>query len=272
LIRQVCYYQKLLGGSRLRNQNEIATTIAELLSPADLVDLAEAGDAEKLASVLDRDLIQITRLMSYLIDSNELYELEAHIFEDKLSISMFDEGQSKSVRDLSNGQKATALLPLILRNAEYPLIFDQPEDDLDNRFIFTSLSEVETLALIASATAFCQEESANPTRVLNSLQIKLLPGGRSCEKVISIIFDGTGLPSVVKIGKRSSIMNELTRFKTFVNNNDNNLKPYSHFHCDIGVIIWSSIGNPSAPSKLAPTLEAQRDYCGSPLNCRRVIG
>jgi hypothetical protein len=34
---------------------------------------------------------------------------------------------------------ATALLPLILRPAPYPLIFDQPEDDLDNSFIYKTL-------------------------------------------------------------------------------------------------------------------------------------
>jgi ABC-type transport system involved in cytochrome bd biosynthesis fused ATPase/permease subunit len=34
---------------------------------------------------------------------------------------------------------ATALLPLILRPAPYPLIFDQPEDDLDNSFIYQTL-------------------------------------------------------------------------------------------------------------------------------------
>src|SRR4029077_5675482 len=37
---------------------------------------------------------------------------------------------------------ATALLPLILRSADYPLIFDQPEDDLDNRFIYKTLVEI----------------------------------------------------------------------------------------------------------------------------------
>lgn len=42
---------------------------------------------------------------------------------------------------LSKGQKATALLPLILREADYPLVMDQPEDDLDNRFIFGTLVE-----------------------------------------------------------------------------------------------------------------------------------
>ena len=81
----------------------------------------------------------MTRLMSFLIDSPHLYELEGHIFEDRLNITMFDEGVPKPVNTLSKGQKATALLPLILREAPYPLVFDQPEDDLDNRFIFTSL-------------------------------------------------------------------------------------------------------------------------------------
>jgi ABC-type cobalamin/Fe3+-siderophores transport system ATPase subunit len=37
--------------------------------------------------------------------------------------------------DLSTGQKATAILLLLLLESDAPLIVDQPEDDLDNRFI-----------------------------------------------------------------------------------------------------------------------------------------
>ncbi|MCH7697623.1 MAG: AAA family ATPase [Chloroflexi bacterium] len=37
--------------------------------------------------------------------------------------------------ELSTGQKATAVLLLLLLESEGPLIIDQPEDDLDNRFI-----------------------------------------------------------------------------------------------------------------------------------------
>lgn len=37
--------------------------------------------------------------------------------------------------DLSTGQKATAVLLLLLLESDGPLIVDQPEDDLDNRFI-----------------------------------------------------------------------------------------------------------------------------------------
>jgi hypothetical protein len=41
----------------------------------------------------------------------------------------------QSLEDLSTGQKATAVLLLLLLEADAPLIVDQPEDDLDNRFI-----------------------------------------------------------------------------------------------------------------------------------------
>jgi hypothetical protein len=41
----------------------------------------------------------------------------------------------KPLADLSTGQKATAVLLLLLLESEGPLVVDQPEDDLDNRFI-----------------------------------------------------------------------------------------------------------------------------------------
>jgi len=39
------------------------------------------------------------------------------------------------LEQLSKGQKATAVLLLLLLESDAPLIVDQPEDDLDNRFI-----------------------------------------------------------------------------------------------------------------------------------------
>ncbi len=41
----------------------------------------------------------------------------------------------RQLEELSKGQKATAVLLLLLLESEAPLIIDQPEDDLDNRFI-----------------------------------------------------------------------------------------------------------------------------------------
>jgi predicted ATPase len=46
-----------------------------------------------------------------------------------------EDAEFKALGDLSKGQKATAVLLLLLLEADAPLIVDQPEDDLDNRFI-----------------------------------------------------------------------------------------------------------------------------------------
>ncbi|TBZ99466.1 TrlF family AAA-like ATPase [Rhizobium leguminosarum] len=45
----------------------------------------------------------------------------------------------KQLDELSTGQKATAVLLLLLLESNAPLIVDQPEDDLDNRFIADSI-------------------------------------------------------------------------------------------------------------------------------------
>ena len=41
--------------------------------------------------------------------------------------------------DLSKGQRATALLLLLLGASRAPLVIDQPEDDLDNRFVYDGI-------------------------------------------------------------------------------------------------------------------------------------
>jgi hypothetical protein len=47
--------------------------------------------------------------------------------------------QYRSIKQLSKGQRATALLLLLLGASEAPLIIDQPEDDLDNRFVYEGI-------------------------------------------------------------------------------------------------------------------------------------
>jgi hypothetical protein len=47
---------------------------------------------------------------------------------------------------MSTGQKATAILLLLLLESDAPLILDQPEDDLDNRFIADSIVPAMRLA------------------------------------------------------------------------------------------------------------------------------
>ena len=46
------------------------------------------------------------------------------------------------VKDVSPGQRATALLALVLASETKPLVIDQPEDDLDNRYIYDEVVKV----------------------------------------------------------------------------------------------------------------------------------
>lgn len=130
---------RLLAGSRIRMQEEVAAALAATFPPAALIDIVESGSGQRFADVLDRDLGQMNRAVAHLADSPELYLLEIDPPAARLEITMYDQGEPKPVETLSKGQKATALLPLILRPLPQPLIIDQPEDDLDNSFIFTSL-------------------------------------------------------------------------------------------------------------------------------------
>src|SRR6218665_376926 len=56
----------------------------------------------------------------------------------KIELNTASDGEQASwqtLEALSTGQKATAVLLLLLLESEAPLVVDQPEDDLDNRFI-----------------------------------------------------------------------------------------------------------------------------------------
>ena len=45
-----------------------------------------------------------------------------------------------AIQNLSAGQRCTAVFPLLLRNNRKPLVIDQPEDNLDNRYIADAIA------------------------------------------------------------------------------------------------------------------------------------
>ncbi len=80
--------------------------------------------AERLADIEDDVLMQMEEL--------ELMPVT------NIRLNIAPKGQApvwQALQDLSTGQKATAVLLLLLITSGAPLIVDQPEDDLDNRFI-----------------------------------------------------------------------------------------------------------------------------------------
>lgn len=83
-----------------------------------------AGSAERIAQA-DQDLIM------------RIEELDLPA-TTKIELNTASDGEPpawQTLEGLSTGQKATAVLLLLLLESEAPLVVDQPEDDLDNRFI-----------------------------------------------------------------------------------------------------------------------------------------
>ena len=71
-------------------------------------------------------------------------ELAALRCRDKYVLEFrMDDGRYRLLEDLSGGQRVNLLLSLLLEtNDERPLVIDQPEDELDNRFLFETLLPV----------------------------------------------------------------------------------------------------------------------------------
>lgn len=77
------------------------------------------------------------RLVSWLTNEpSRLREVDVLAPQDRVSIALAVDGQPRDLSVLSSGQKATALLLLAFAQGNRPLILDQPEDDLDNRFVY----------------------------------------------------------------------------------------------------------------------------------------
>lgn len=68
----------------------------------------------------------------------ECLELTPHT-EIELNIGTSENPLWRPLSRLSTGQKATALLLLLMLEEKGPLVIDQPEDDLDNQFIYAGI-------------------------------------------------------------------------------------------------------------------------------------
>lgn len=70
-------------------------------------------------------------------------QLAKAIFDDKFYLNFVISYQNDTIDSMSPGKKNLVVLKLLieLNNSEYPILIDQPEDDLDNRSIYEDLVE-----------------------------------------------------------------------------------------------------------------------------------
>ena len=105
-------------------------------------DLLERINTRRLAMVGMSEAVQETFLVQ--MTPSKKRELASLRCRDQYVLEfMMDDGRYRLLEDLSGGQRVNLLLSLLLEtNDERPLVIDQPEDELDNRFLFETLLPV----------------------------------------------------------------------------------------------------------------------------------
>jgi energy-coupling factor transporter ATP-binding protein EcfA2 len=141
----LAYQQMLvdaLRGARVRNHDEIIAALMQL-RPEQLAQLIQVNDCASFEELTSFGKERSRRILDAFRESIDPLALEVIAIEDRigieLNVSSTGQPNFKDASDLSRGQKCTALLPILLARRDSPLIIDQPEDNLDNHFIFETV-------------------------------------------------------------------------------------------------------------------------------------
>lgn len=127
-----------MKGSGLRYAS-IVERAAERLPPVEFASTIQREDHATLVRELDIDADRATRLIIQLKDKPDIFAIETVELRDRPVLELKDGEDYKDSASLSTGQKCTTILPILLVDSERPLLIDQPEDNLDNAFIFETV-------------------------------------------------------------------------------------------------------------------------------------
>ena len=130
--------ERFLRGLNQRGITRWWNDLAEKKGPAPH-DLLTALEKNRLGGVGMSDAVQKT--FRDALSRSKRRELAAIRCGDRyvLEFSM-DDGTRRRLDDLSGGQRVSVLLSLLLKtDDDRPLVIDQPEDELDNRFLFDTV-------------------------------------------------------------------------------------------------------------------------------------
>ncbi len=97
---------------------------------------------QKLQGIFGLTDAMVQRFLEWFNNDERLFKLETLLPDDQILIKLKVEDTYKELKTLSAGQKATALLILLFAQENRILIVDQPEEDLDNRFIYEDVVKI----------------------------------------------------------------------------------------------------------------------------------
>jgi len=136
-----------LKGSGMR-YNELIPRIVDNFSPDEFATVIHERDIEQLKGVTGIDESRSNALIEALYNSDDIFYIESIYCDDlpeftlKITGDAGIEANYRKSDELSTGQRCTAVLPIIFAVSMNPLIIDQPEDNLDNKYISSSIHQI----------------------------------------------------------------------------------------------------------------------------------
>ena len=133
--------------------NDVVAIITEEFSPIDFSIAVLREDPRRLASAKGIERGKAEQIIQCLVSSLKVFDIEKVYCPDYPTFFLRTENTNdssskkekyKETEHLSTGQKCTAVLPIVFAASGNPLVIDQPEDNLDNRYIADSIHRLIT--------------------------------------------------------------------------------------------------------------------------------
>jgi ABC-type Mn2+/Zn2+ transport system ATPase subunit len=136
--------RRLLEESLRKSEKQIqhrivSAKLADRMQPSEIAETVVSGNENKLAELAELNANQAKVVIATLAGSKELLDMESLEMLDRPRIELLHGKAYKDSLKLSTGQKCTAVLPILLLESAHPLLIDQPEDNLDNGFIYETV-------------------------------------------------------------------------------------------------------------------------------------
>jgi hypothetical protein len=117
-------------------QGVVAERLSQVFLPTELSQVVATNDYRSVMLRSSFDEERARRVVDTLKASGTSYLIETVDLEDRPCIELLDGDKFKESPNLSTGQRCTTILPILLVQSERPLLIDQPEDNLDNAFVY----------------------------------------------------------------------------------------------------------------------------------------
>jgi hypothetical protein len=120
-------------------QGLAADRLCQVFLPAELAEVLGNDDLTTLMQRSSFDEGRSKKIMIALQSGGIHYSIGAVALNDRPIIELLDGDTFKVSTRLSTGQRCTTILPILLTQSERPLLIDQPEDNLDNAFVYETI-------------------------------------------------------------------------------------------------------------------------------------